>query len=256
MTDQVVNVSSSDFDDIVRQSDVPVIVDVWAQWCAPCRMLAPLVEKFAAQFAGKVKFVKVNKDENPSIAEEFGVDSIPRLIVFSGGNKVDEQIGLPDYAYLRQWIEEQVIALGLSIEDTPEQAVAEDAFEAAVNGAFSAYEAAVGPAGEKLGQVIRPLQEEYAAYKAKLEEEGVEGDLLAEKLSARGEEINAAIAPSLEEYKKVSDPAESILVAAMNNAVEAFTSGAYGSEGEEGSDGGSGSVFGRVCPIDDPNCQS
>ena len=255
MTEHVQNVSTKEFDEVVRQSDIPVIVDIWAKWCGPCRMIAPLVDKFARQFAGKVKFVKVNKDENPEIAEEFGVNSIPRLLVFSGGEKVTEQIGMPDYPHLREWIEEQVIALRQSIEDTPETAAAETVFEDAIAAAFSAYEKATKPAGDIFGKAIKPIQDEFKAYREQLEADKVEGDELAAKLKEKGAELNKRAEPAIAEYKKVSEPAEKELVASMNEAVEAFFAGSATAQDTTGGDT-SESTSGRTCPIDDPTCRS
>jgi len=81
------------FQNDVLGSDQPVLVDFWAAWCGPCKMLAPVVEKVAAANAGKAKFVKLNTDENPQLAAEYQVSGIPCLILFKGGKPVDRIVG-------------------------------------------------------------------------------------------------------------------------------------------------------------------
>lgn len=87
------SVTDSSFKQEVLDSDVPVLVDFWAPWCGPCRMVAPVVEEIAVQYEGQLKVVKVNTDENPQIASQYGIRSIPTLMIFKGGQKVDMVVG-------------------------------------------------------------------------------------------------------------------------------------------------------------------
>ncbi len=86
-------VTDSSFTEQVLESDVPVLVDFWAPWCGPCRMVAPVVDEIAEQYEGKVKVVKLNTDENPQVASQYGIRSIPTLMIFKGGQRVDMVVG-------------------------------------------------------------------------------------------------------------------------------------------------------------------
>ena len=87
------NFTNSNFKEEVLQSKEPVLVDFWATWCGPCRMMGPVVEEFANDYAGKVKVGKVNVDEEPELAQEYGIMSIPTIIIFKEGKIVNQVVG-------------------------------------------------------------------------------------------------------------------------------------------------------------------
>ncbi len=91
--DHVIQLTDADFETQVLKADVPVLVDFWASWCAPCKAIAPLIEELAASYAGKVRVCKVNVDENLSTPGKYGVRGIPTLILFKNGKVVDQLVG-------------------------------------------------------------------------------------------------------------------------------------------------------------------
>ncbi len=100
-----VNVNESDFDQAVLQSQQPVLVDFWAPWCGPCRMVAPIVEELAGEYDGRVGFAKLNTDDNPGIAVRYGIRSIPTLMVFRDGKPLTTIIGFRPKGELKKQLD-------------------------------------------------------------------------------------------------------------------------------------------------------
>jgi thioredoxin 1 len=100
----VSKVSDQDFDAEVLKSTQPVVVDFWAEWCGPCKMIAPALEELAGSMGGKVKIVKLNVDENPATAAKYGIMSIPTLMLFKNGELASRQVGAAPKQKLEQWI--------------------------------------------------------------------------------------------------------------------------------------------------------
>jgi thioredoxin 1 len=94
MSDEILQGSDATFEQEVLKSELPVLVDFWAPWCAPCRMIAPAVEAIAAERAGKLKVVKLNVDDNPATSQKYGITGIPTLILFKGGEVKETVIGV------------------------------------------------------------------------------------------------------------------------------------------------------------------
>lgn len=101
----VINVTNQTFEEEVVKSDLPVLVDLWAPWCRPCLIIAPVVEKLAEEYNGRFKFCRLNVDENPQIAARYSVMSIPTLLFFKGGKIVDTVIGAVPEQVLQPKIE-------------------------------------------------------------------------------------------------------------------------------------------------------
>lgn len=101
-------VTDSTFKDEVIESPIPVLVDFWAPWCGPCRMVAPVVEEIADQYKDKVRVVKVNTDENPGVASQYGIRSIPTLMIFKDGQRVDMVVGAVPKTTLANTLEKYI----------------------------------------------------------------------------------------------------------------------------------------------------
>jgi thioredoxin 1 len=103
-----VKIDNENFDSDVLNSETPVVVDFWAEWCGPCKMIAPSLEEISNEMGDKVKIAKVNMDENPDIAAKYGIRSIPTLLMFKGGEPVAIQVGAAPKNKLSDWISNEI----------------------------------------------------------------------------------------------------------------------------------------------------
>ena len=108
MAENVRQISDNEFEQTVLKSDKPVFVDFWAPWCGPCRIVGPIIEELAPTYDGKMVVAKMNVDENPGVAQQYGVTSIPTLMIFKGGQVVDRAIGALPRAELQKFMDRNV----------------------------------------------------------------------------------------------------------------------------------------------------
>ncbi len=101
-------ITDATFDEEVRKSDIPVIVDFWAEWCGPCKQIGPALEELSVEYEGKIKITKLNVDENPNMPAQMGVRGIPTLFMFKDGEVVSNKVGAAPKATLQAWIDETI----------------------------------------------------------------------------------------------------------------------------------------------------
>jgi len=105
MSDNIVHVTEATFDEEVLGADHPVLVDVWAEWCSPCKMIASILDELATEYLGKVKICKIDVDANQGVPEKFGIRGIPTLMLFKDGNAVDTKVGALSKSQLAEFID-------------------------------------------------------------------------------------------------------------------------------------------------------
>ncbi len=105
MKNNIEELTEANFETEVLQAALPVVVDFYAPWCGPCKMIAPLLEQFAGEFAGRLKFAKANVDKTPVLASSFEITGVPTLMLFRGGEPVDQLVGFPGPRQFKAWLD-------------------------------------------------------------------------------------------------------------------------------------------------------
>ncbi len=108
MSKNIVTLTNANFDEEIKKPGTPILVDFWAEWCGPCRMVAPVLEKLSEEYAGKARIGKVNVDEQSSLASKFGVQSIPTLLIFKNGKVVEQFIGATTHDVLAKLVDKHL----------------------------------------------------------------------------------------------------------------------------------------------------
>jgi len=108
MSEKIIHVNENEWEEEVLKSDIPVIVDFWAPWCAPCRIIEPIMEELSVEYDGKMKFAKVNTDENQNIAIRYGIMGIPTVKIFKEGDELDSLSGAAPKEYLKAFIDRAI----------------------------------------------------------------------------------------------------------------------------------------------------
>jgi len=108
LSESIVHVTDDTFEDVIIKADGPVLVDYWADWCGPCKMIAPILEEIATEYAGKVTIAKLNIDENPGTAPKYGIRGIPTLMIFKAGNVEATKVGAVSKSQLTAFIDSNI----------------------------------------------------------------------------------------------------------------------------------------------------
>ena len=232
-----------------------VVVDLWADWCGPCRLLTPFIEKFAIDLADSVTFVKLNFDENRDLQDTFELPGIPTLLFYSDGKLVHKHSGYGKYEYLYNTIA-HFLHLATGAEKQP-MSEAEQAFAVAAESAENELDDASAPLSTALNDAYAPLkpvyesavQEANAAFEAGTIDEDEKNRRIGEAVT----KVKAELAPAQKSYMEGMAPLEAKFAAAILAAAATARSTTPGGDKQVVTEE---SATGAVCSIDDPNCRA
>jgi thioredoxin 1 len=108
MNENIINVTDGDFEQQVLKSDMPVLVDYWAEWCGPCKMIAPIIDEIASDYAGRLKVAKLDIDSNAATPQQYGIRGIPTLMIFKDGNVHATKVGAMTMGHLKAFVDENI----------------------------------------------------------------------------------------------------------------------------------------------------
>lgn len=242
--------------DALKNSKGLVIVDLWADWCGPCRMLTPFIEKFAGDLEGRVEFLKLNFDDNRDLLEAYELPGVPTLLCFKDGELIHKHSGYGPYKHLYNGIHKFLfLATGVPV---PEMSEAEKTFAASAAAAEEVLDEAVTPATDALNLAYEPLKPDYeqaaAAAKAAHEAGEIDEAEMNQRIKAAAAVVHEKLAPAQEVYQDVLAPLEAAFTAAIHALAEvarSTTAGAKQNDGDSATE-----VTGAVCSIGDPNCRA
>lgn len=160
MNGEPIHVTDEAFERVVLESSTPTLVDFWAPWCGPCRMVAPVLDKFAEEYDGQLQIAKVNTDENPRWAMQFGVQGIPTMLLVAGGKVVHRQVGALPEPYLRDMVEAFLAAVEETGNGRVTEPGAEHSVESGADGAEPVEDQMDGYEPQASGQVTGGLEAE------------------------------------------------------------------------------------------------
>lgn len=220
-----ISATEATFQEVVLGSSMPVVVDFWAEWCPPCRALAPFIDKFACEYSGVLTVVKVDYDQSQALAEQYGIDSIPRLLFFHQGKLVSTTLaGIPEYPELKRLFE-QFAAQSAGVQ-AAEPSAAEQAFAQAVALAEAAENDACTPGIMALQEALEPINDRYqSALEAAAAELGAGTITQAvhdSRCAAASAQRQTELSPEMRKYMAVRVPAQKVFIAAIEVAVRQF----------------------------------